>query len=72
MNIKDKIKNPYFWFGLVSTIAIAANIDLETLTSWALLGEALEQIVMNPVKIGAIIVNVTAILVNHNTKGLKD
>ena len=68
--MKDKIKNPYFWLGIVSIIFAAANIDFNTLTSWQLLYEALISIIQNPVAIIAVIGAVIAVFNDNGSPGL--
>lgn len=65
-----KLRNPYFWLGLISTIFAAAGVTFESLTSWALLGAALMSIIQNPVAIVAVIGAVVAIFNDNSTKGL--
>ena len=35
--MKDRFKNPYFWFGLIGVICSAVNINIESITSWEIL-----------------------------------
>ena len=44
-----KLKNPYFYISVIGLIFSAAGVDLNTLTTWKLLGEALVNIFNNPV-----------------------
>ena len=68
--MKDKIKNPIFWLGLISIIFASAGVDFNTLTSWQLFGEALFSIVQNPVAIVAVIGAVIAVFNDNSTSGL--
>ena len=68
--MKDKIKNPIYWLGLVSIIFASANIDFNTLTSWQLLLDAVFGIVQNPVAIVAVIGAVVAVWNDNSTSGL--
>ena len=51
--MKNRVKNPYFWLGLGGVIFSAAGVDFKTLTSWNLLGNALLDILANPVAVVA-------------------
>ncbi len=70
--MKNRIKNPYFWLGLGGVIFSAAGVDFKTLTSWGLLGNALLDILANPVAVVAVAAAVIGVFVDPSTKGLKD
>ncbi|EPB8168491.1 phage holin family protein [Clostridium perfringens] len=53
-NLKNRLKNPYFWLGLGGVIFSAAGVDFNTLTSWSLLGQAFLNILANPVAVVAV------------------
>ena len=65
-----KFKNPYFWLSIFALIFAAAGIDFNTLTSWQLLGEALLNILANPVSIVAIITAMLGVWNDNSTKGM--
>lgn len=66
----QKFRNPYFWLSIVSLIFASAGIEFNTLTSWQLLGDALLNILNNPVSIMAVIGALIGIWNNNETKGL--
>lgn len=70
--MKSRVKNPYFWLGLGGVIFSAAGVDFKTLTSWSLLGNALLDILANPVAVVAVAAAVIGVFVDPSTKGLKD
>lgn len=70
--MKKRFKNPYFWLGLGGVIFSSAGVDFNTLTSWNLLGEALLNILANPVAIVAVIAALIGVCVDPSTQGLKD
>ena len=70
--MKNRLKNPYFYLGLGGVIFSAAGIDFNTLTSWSLLGNALLDILANPVAVVAVIAALVGVFVDPSTKGLKD
>lgn len=71
-NLKNRLKNPYFWLGLGGVIFSAAGIDFNSLTSWSLLGQAFLNILSNPVAILAVAAALVGVIVDPSTKGLKD
>lgn len=70
--VKERLKNPAFWFGMLGVIFSASGVDFNTLTSWQLLGKALLDILENPVAIVSILMAMYGIWNNPTTKGFKD
>ena len=44
----SKFRNPYFWLSVFALIFSASGVDFNELTSWALLGNAIVDILMTP------------------------
>ena len=65
-----KFKNPYFYLSVIGLIFSASGIDFNELTSWHLLGEALIDILNNPVCVIAVITAFLGIWNDNSTKGL--
>ena len=72
MNISVRFKNIFFWLGLVGVIFSAANIDIQAMTSWGLLIDALTSIVMNPFMLLSVVAAVVGVFVDPSTPGFKD
>ena len=72
MNISVRFKNIFFWLGLVGVIFSAANIDIQAMTSWGLLIDALTSIVMNPFMLLSVVAAVVGVFVDTSTPGFKD
>lgn len=68
--MKDKLKNPYFWLGLISIIFASAGIEFNTLTSWHALGIAMISILNNPVALVSVAGAVIGVYNDNSTKGL--
>ena len=65
-----KLRNPYFYLSVVALIFSASGVDFNQLTSWQLLGQALLNIVDNPVSVVAVITAFLGIWNDNSTKGL--
>ena len=65
-----KFKNPWFWLGLVSIIFGSAGVDMNTLTSWNVLGQAVLGILQNPVAVMAVIGGILGVFNDNGSKGL--
>ena len=65
-----KFKNPYFWLGLVSIIFASAGVDMNTLTSWNALGQAILGILQNPVAVMAVVGGILGVFNDNGTRGL--
>lgn len=72
MNFKVRIKNPWFWIGLVGVILTAMGISPEMLTSWAAVKDAFFDLIKNPYMLGCVIVAVLGVFVDPTTKGITD
>lgn len=66
----SKLKNPYFWMGIVALIFSTAGVDMATLTSWKLLGESLWSILNNPVVLFWIFANILSVWNDNSTPGI--
>lgn len=72
MNITVRLKNPWFWVGLVGVILSAMGISAETLTSWGAVGKALIDLVTNPFMLGSVAIAVLGVFVDPTTAGVGD
>ena len=72
INWKVRVKNPYFWIGLVGVVLTAMGVSPEMFTSWSAVGNQLLEFVSNPFMIGSVIVAVLGVLVDPTTTGLSD
>ena len=43
-----RLKNPYFWIGVIATIGASANIELKDLISWNVVWEKIIYIITTP------------------------
>ena len=72
INLKVRVKNPWFWVGLVGVILTAMGISAETLTSWQAVYDALMALVSNPFMLGSAFVAVLGVFVDPTTDGVTD
>ena len=72
INWKVRIKNPYFWIGLIATIFAAVGVSPECLTSWAILWEKIIALLGNPFAIGCMLVAIIGYVNDPTTKGFSD
>ena len=72
INWKVRIKNPYFWIGLIATILAAIGVSPECITSWAILWEKIMSLLGNPFAIGCMIVAIIGYVNDPTTKGISD
>ena len=72
INLKVRVKNPWFWVGLVGVILTAMGISAETLTSWQAVYDALLALVSNPFMLGSVFVAVLGVFVDPTTDGVTD
>lgn len=72
INVKVRLKNPYFWVGLVGIILTAMGISAETLTSWQAVYDALIGLLTNPFMLGSVFIAVLGVFVDPTTSGVTD
>lgn len=72
VNIPVRLKNPWFWVGVVSIIITAIGLDPTTMTSWGAVQDAAEAVLRNPVQLVTAVLAVLAVFVDPTTAGLTD
>ena len=72
LNWKVRIKNPYFWLGLVAVILAAIGVSPESLTSWPIMYAQIRALLSNPFAVGCAIVAVLGYINDPTTSGLSD
>lgn len=72
LNWKVRIKNPYFWLGLIAVILAAIGVSPESLTSWPILYAQIRTLLSNPFAVGCVIVAVLGYINDPTTSGLSD
>lgn len=72
INFKVRVKNPWFWVGLVGVILTAMGISPETLTSWETVYVALIDLVSNPFMLGSVFIAILGVFVDPTTNGVTD
>ena len=72
MNIKVRVKNPWFWVGVVSVAITAIGVDPQTFTSWAAVWEGIKAVLSNPVQLVTMCLAVLSVFIDPTTAGLSD
>lgn len=70
--MKDRIKNPYFWIGLVGVILTALQVEASTLTSWNKVLQLIIDTIQNPYLLTTTVMAVIGVVVDPTTRGAKD
>lgn len=70
--MNNRYKNPWFWIGLLGVILTAMGVNPEMFTSWAVVWQALKELVSNPFMLGSVAMAVLGVFVEPTTKGLRD
>lgn len=71
-NLKVRIKNPWFWIGLLGVIFTAMGVSPEMFTSWNILWENILDLVQNPFMLGSVAVAILGVFVDPTTVGVGD
>ncbi len=72
INIPVRMKNPWFWVGIVGVIITATGIDPQTFTSWTAVWNGIVSVLMNPVQLVAVVLAVLGVFVDPTTAGVED
>ena len=72
INLLVRIKNPWFWVGLLSTILAAMGVSPEMFTSWDAVRDAICSLINNPFQIGCVVLAVLGVFVDPTTAGVGD
>lgn len=72
MNWKVRMRNPWFWVGIVSAVVSALRVDVNALTSWGAVWSCLAGIIENPVQLATLCLTVLSVFIDPTTAGLGD
>ncbi len=72
VNIPVRMKNPWFWVGMVGVIITATGIDPQTFTSWAAVLDGVISVLLNPVQLVAVVLAALGVFVDPTTAGVED
>lgn len=70
--MKNRIKNPYFWIGLVGVILTALQVEASSLTTWESVIQLVVDTLCNPYLLVTTIMAVSGIFIDPTTTGIKD
>ena len=70
--MNDRMKNPWFWVGLVSIALTAIGIDPTMFTSWQAVWDAVLAVLGNPFQLCTMALAVLAVFVDPTTAGFSD
>lgn len=71
-NVPVRMRNPWFWIGILGVVFTAMGINPDMLTSWALVGQAIVDLVSNPFMLGSVVIAVLGVFVDPTTAGVGD
>ena len=72
VNIPVRLKNPWFWVGIVSIIIAALGVDPQQFVTWESLGGYIMAVLENPVQIVTVVLAVLAVFIDPTTAGIGD
>lgn len=72
MNIKVRVRNPWFWVGVASVAITAIGVDPQTFTSWAAVWEGIKAVLSNPVQLVTMCLAVLSVFIDPTTAGVSD
>lgn len=72
INIPVRMKNPWFWVGVLSVAITAIGVDPQTFTSWAAVWDGIVSVLSNPVQLVTMCLAVLAVFIDPTTAGVSD
>lgn len=72
INVPVRLKNPWFWVGLIGVILTAMGVSPETFTSWEVVREQFLGLITNPFMLGSVAVAVLGVFLDPTTSGVGD
>ena len=72
MNWKVRIRQPYFWVGLLGIVLTAMGVNAESLTSWQAVYDAFVNLISNPFMLGSVFMAILGVFVDPTTSGMTD
>ena len=72
VNMKVRVRNPWFWVGVVSVAITAIGVDPQTFTSWAAVWEGVKSVLSNPVQLCTMCLAVLSVFIDPTTAGVTD
>jgi len=72
LNLAVRVKNPWFWVGVISTALTAIGVDPQTFTSWTALWDGVLTLLGNPVQLVTLVLAVLGVFVDPTTAGIAD
>lgn len=72
VNIPVRMKNPWFWVGVMSVAITAIGVDPQTFTSWAAVWEGIKAVLSNPVQLVTMCLAVLSVFIDPTTAGVSD
>lgn len=72
INWKVRIKNPYFWIGLIGIVLAAMGVSADMFTSWQAVIDQAKALISNPYMIGSVIMAVLGSIIDPTTAGITD
>ena len=72
VNIPVRMKNPWFWVGVISVAITAIGVDPMTFTSWGAVLDGIKSVLGNPVQLCTMCLAVLSVFIDPTTAGAGD
>ena len=72
INVVVRLKNPWFWFGIIGVVFTALNITPETASTWEDFFSAFKLAIQNPYTVISTIAAVIGVIIDPTTIGIGD
>lgn len=72
LNLKVRIKNPWFWVGIGAIALSSVGLSPDMFTSWPVVWEAIKSVLLNPFQLGCMVLGILAVFIDPTTAGIGD
>ena len=67
-----RIRNPWFWIGIIGIVLTAIGVDPSTLTSWAAVADTFMNVIKNPFMLVTAAMAIIGVFIDPSTAGITD
>ena len=71
-NLKVRIKNPWFWAGVITVLLSSMGVSPEMFTSWDLVWKSIVDVFTNPFLLFSTIFAILSVFIDPTTAGIGD
>jgi phi LC3 family holin len=72
INLRVRMRNPWFWIGILAVVLSALDVEPSTITSWHAVWVCAVETIQNPYRLVLALLAILSVFVDPTTAGLRD